>query len=254
MDADQNQNSNPQELQLTKDESQRSPRKERAKNPFTGIDDTLYEKYKLEMKASHGREWNHHEITELCKLEEFKMFLHQKTKMMEKIVFGETSIFDLIGSETPEPEIELDTPLRSSEKPRKGSGMRKPKVAAKIKDVLKLANPEKNSNTMICDMNWSYSLPYMVSASYANTDPRDDAYDDYPGKVLLWNTNFDLRPEFTCLAKSRVTKTCFDQFQSSVIYGGLGCGKISVWDVRAQRTAVQSVNPSPETHCTPIYG
>ena len=72
---------------------------------------------------------------------------------------------------------------------------------SKIKDVLTLKDPEDN-NSIISDLNWSYSIPYIVSASYVKAEPKEDNFLEYPGRVLQWNTNFDLRPEFTCLAKS----------------------------------------------------
>lgn len=268
-------NQNDQTVPIKKDDTNNdSKKKDHVKKDRET--ENLQNKYKNEIKPMIGREWPHHEAMELFQTEDFKAFIQSKTKLIEKVIMGEQSIFDTMDTKDPEtPQIECmepRTPLRGKKarestmeydykSPEKRLVNKKSVISIengvqrkpKIRDILTLKDPDSN-NTIISDLNWSYSIPHLLLANYTKSDPKEDYYQEYPGKLALWNTNFPLRPEFTCIAKSRVTKSCFDQFQSSVIYGGLASGHIAVWDVRAQRQPVSKVNPSPETHCMPIYG
>ena len=145
-----------------------------------------------------GREWPHHEAMELFQTEDFKAFIQSKTKLIEKVIMGEQSIFDTMDTKDPEtPQIECmepRTPLRGKKarestmeydykSPEKRLVNKKSVISIengvqrkpKIRDILTLKDPDSN-NTIISDLNWSYSIPHLLLANYTKSDPKEDYY------------------------------------------------------------------------------
>ena len=128
------------------------------------------------------------------------------------------------------------------------------KKSEEAKKIITFEEQYHTTGCMVSDLSWNLAIPQLALVSYCKKDPKEDQYEEYPGKTLIWNANNSTRPEFLLSAKNRITKSCFDTFSSSLVYGGLASGHLVLWDVRTQRTPVQKINPSAKTHCSPIYG
>lgn len=188
------------------------------------------------------------EQLKLFETEKFDSFIRYASKCMENILYKKIDIMNMIGEE--------DLTTRSA----RGSIVLNSKIEEsdleieKAKIIQTLECPPRMNGCLIADLQWNPCLPDLLLVNYCRRIKEEDAYTQYPGKMLVWAASNNHRPEFVLQAKTRITRAQFDPYNPALIYGGMNNGAIAMWDVRLSSKPVSEVHPSNDSHFTPIYG
>ena len=180
--------------------------------------------------------------------EKFEKFFRYGTKYIENILFHKVDIMSMVEDEKERKLSEKVTIIPDNTNPQSSFENEEATI------IQKISPPTKIDSCLVADVVWNQSIPDLVMVNYCKKAKQEDLYTPYPGKLLIWSANNNMRPEFVLNSKTRITRCQFNPHDPALVYGGLHNGSIATWDLRVNSHPVQMVHPSYDSHFTPIYG
>ncbi|MCL4131566.1 UNVERIFIED_CONTAM: hypothetical protein GTU68_007497, partial [Idotea baltica] len=180
------------------------------------------------------RELSEEEKQMLMLTEEFHHFFDRTTRIVERVLAEDRSIF-----------VDYSHDHDDDEGGMEGGGV-------KLSMSRSFYDERWSRNRCITSMDWSPQYPELLVCSYNNNV---DSPHDPDGVALVWNTRFKKEtPEYIFHCQSPVMSATFAKFHPNLILGGTYSGQIILWDNRSQkRTPVQRSPLSSAAHTHPVY-
>jgi WD40 repeat protein len=98
---------------------------------------------------------------------------------------------------------------------------------------------KKDYKRSITSLDWSTAHPELFLASYSKMR---DWSDEPDGFINIYSVAMQTRPEITLNCQYEVTKAMFNPHDPNIVIGATTSGYILVWDVRAKKDPVRSID------------
>jgi dynein intermediate chain len=99
---------------------------------------------------------------------------------------------------------------------------------------------KKDYRRSVTSLDWSPAYPELFLASYSKM--RDWSADEPDGYINIYSLAMHTRPEITLNCQYEVTKAIFNPHDSNIVIGATTSGYILVWDVRAKKDPIRSID------------
>lgn len=163
------------------------------------------------------------EAKKVMQQQDFQQFLAQSSRYIERALGAE---FNFKG------EFFVD------DQDDDGDENREVKVGANIQKKF-VFEDKKDYRRSITSLDWSTAHPELFLASYSKMR---DWSDEPDGQINIYSIAMQTRPEITLNCQYEVTKAIFNPHDSNIVIGATTSGYILVWDVRAKKDPIKSID------------